>query len=809
MEYGESQNRGEKLKPIRILDRNFNLLGEIDDYGSLMWTRKWHKPNSFEFHINVNKQNTQHLQKDNIIVFGGYKGVVKHREIDTEDEETIHIKGKSLSSILGKRITIPPTGQAYDTVNSNVETLMKAYVMNNCIYPIDPKRIIPNLILGTNYNRGENLRYQTRLKQLDEELEKISIGSGLGWYIDLDYNNKTLIFDVREGKDLTATQLINNPVLFSIDFDNIKSQSYIDSDFNYKNVGYVGGQGEGIDRVIKEVGGNETGLDRIETFIDARDIDDNLDLESRGKLKLAEMARLQSFESEIVPYSNFKYKEDWDLGDIVTIQNKKWNITLDSRITEVIEIYEQDGFRLDVNFGNTVPTLIEKIKQEMDKPHIEKGYLTEGVPGKDGVGLDYNWEGTELGVKKENESTFNYVNLKGDKGEKGDIGLQGPQGEQGARGLQGLQGPRGEQGIQGMQGPDGRSIEYTWNGTQLGIRLQGETSYQYVNLKGDKGDKGEQGVQGIQGPKGDQGIQGIEGPKGDTGTKGDTGDSLEFIWSGTQLGIRVEGTATYTYVDLKGDKGDVGSQGAKGDIGPQGIQGEQGPKGDKGDPGSNTWADILNKPSTFPPSSHEHSEFIKTAISIPSGSNLNSYTTPGLYYNPSNAQVQTMTNRASNYSFSLIVTKHAGVSQLWTDYSSSSHNIYHRNYYNGTWGSWKLLSMDGHTHNYLPLNGGTLTGELITNGNLRTPNGWNYWRTPYGYIQIGPANTSYAHIYTDRPSFYFNKELRVLGNPLWHSNKINVAQNNTSYTTKQVRNIVYSTGNPSGGSNGDMWVKYK
>ena len=35
------------------------------------------------------------------------------------------------------------------------------------------------------------------------------------------------------------------------------------------------------------------------------------------------------------------------------------------------------------------------------------------------------------------------------------------------------------------------------------------------------------------------------------------------------------------------------------------------------------------------------------------------------------------------------------------------------------------------------------------------------------------------------------------------------AQNNTSYTTKQVRNITISTASPSGGGNGDVWLKYK
>ena len=34
------------------------------------------------------------------------------------------------------------------------------------------------------------------------------------------------------------------------------------------------------------------------------------------------------------------------------------------------------------------------------------------------------------------------------------------------------------------------------------------------------------------------------------------------------------------------------------------------------------------------------------------------------------------------------------------------------------------------------------------------------------------------------------------------------AQSNTSYTTRQIRNFVLSTSDPSGGSNGDVWIKY-
>jgi hypothetical protein len=46
---------------------------------------------------------------------------------------------------------------------------------------------------------------------------------------------------------------------------------------------------------------------------------------------------------------------------------------------------------------------------------------------------------------------------------------------------------------------------------------------------------------------------------------------------------------------------------------------------------------------------------------------------------------------------------------------------------------------------------------------------WTRNATPYGNIEFGPANTTWAHIYTDRPNFYFNKELYVNGNRVYNT----------------------------------------
>lgn len=88
-------------------------------------------------------------------------------------------------------------------------------------------------------------------------------------------------------------------------------------------------------------------------------------LNDRGNNKLAETKEIQTFDSKINLTSNLVYKTDYDLGDIVTCTSKKWGITINSRITEIEEIYEEKGLSINATFGNNVPTLIDKIKQQI------------------------------------------------------------------------------------------------------------------------------------------------------------------------------------------------------------------------------------------------------------------------------------------------------------------------------------------------------------------------------------------------------------------------------------------------------------
>ncbi len=73
---------------------------------------------------------------------------------------------------------------------------------------------------------------------------------------------------------------------------------------------------------------------------------------------------------------------------------------------------------------------------------------------------------------------------------------------------------------------------------------------------------------------------------------------------------------------------------------------------------------------------------------IPKNSNLNSYTTAGLYYNNSTSDATSITNMPAQVPFSLFVEKHSGVKQTFTNYSTSGIQTWVRNFNNGVWSSW-------------------------------------------------------------------------------------------------------------------------
>ena len=313
------------------------------------------------------------LQRESIIYKKGDSeaGYIETRNLsqDADGKEVLVIKGKFLTGYLNRRIV-----WGTEILNTTVEVAMRTMLTNNCITAIDTDRDIPNLSLGTLNNYIDSVDYQTSYKNLADEIESLSNTNNLGYRVKFDTTNKKLVFETYEGLNRSVNQSDNARCIFSKEFENILEQEYTDSLNNYKNLCLIGGMGEGVARKLVTIG-DSNGLDRFEVFNDQKslsnetdgvvmnDIDYNNLLVEKGNGTLATTLNTLTFDSKINKNSNLGYKTNWDLGDIVTVVNKPWNITKDVRISEIEEVYEQDGLSINVTFGSSIPTLITKIKQ--------------------------------------------------------------------------------------------------------------------------------------------------------------------------------------------------------------------------------------------------------------------------------------------------------------------------------------------------------------------------------------------------------------------------------------------------------------
>ena len=120
----------------------------------------------------------------------------------------------------------------------------------------------------------------------------------------------------------------------------------------------------------------------------------------------------------------------------------------------------------------------------------------------------------------------------------------------------------------------------------------------------------------------------------------------------------------------------------------------------------------------------------------------------------------------------------SAVYDYWTSEGviNSDHNINAPIFYDSNDTSYYLNPASTSNLNGLTVNGSLdMTDDSISIDNQKgfsNSGAWTRNQTPHGYIDFGPANTSHAHIYTDRPNFYFNKDLQVSGQTVYHTGNL-------------------------------------
>lgn len=346
---------------LYIFNTNRELVGIVESFEYLRWTRRYSQCGSFELKAIATQENAELLKEGNIIWKNDDEeaGIIEHLSLSQTDQEFITVSGRFATSFLARRI-VWQTEKLSGDISDCVEQLIE----NNLINPSDVARKISGISFSSpslDIPISTQISYRNLMDAVTELCEVSEVG------IKTIFTPETGVFTIMLYKG-TESQAV-----FSKEYENLTEQVYTVSAADFANTALVGGEGEGAERTFVAItsGSGET---RHEIFVDAKDLraeDFGVDyintLIFRGQSKLNEQVIRYSFDTSVNPHGSLTYKVDFDLGQVVKVISKAWGVSMTTRIAEVEETYDADGQSISVVFGKSELTIAQKIRSDMSE----------------------------------------------------------------------------------------------------------------------------------------------------------------------------------------------------------------------------------------------------------------------------------------------------------------------------------------------------------------------------------------------------------------------------------------------------------
>lgn len=382
------------MDELYLLDEQLNRKHIIDTYSSIIWAKRYNSVGDCELVISATEDNFNKVKECRYISRPDDDMVCKIEKIEIQtDEENGNqfiITGTDIKNILNQRIVAKQTN-----FNGLVEDYIRKLITDSIINPTNTDRKIKNFILADKVGFTERIREQVTYDYVGDKIQELC--QQYGWGYKVTVNNGNFVFALYKGEDKSQY------VTFSEDYDNISTTDYTKDDSKIKNVALIAGEGEGVARVTTSIGSG-LGIDRHELYVDARDISSEIDydellssypngkekiinniiyyqvnnvniailtkddkgqvtkvklcsnvyienLKNTGYEKMSAYTTISSFTGEVVVGINYTYKQDYDLGSIVSIVNE-YGISIKVRISEIIESQDDSGYSMEPTFEN-------------------------------------------------------------------------------------------------------------------------------------------------------------------------------------------------------------------------------------------------------------------------------------------------------------------------------------------------------------------------------------------------------------------------------------------------------------------------
>lgn len=336
---------------VRIYNPELELQGVIDEFSSLIWIRRYQTPGEFELRTPYAAESKNLLIPENIVQkFDGDEvveaGVIENLQMN---KDQIVVKGRFLESYLERRLikeTQYYTGNAEDSLRRIVSNMVP----------------IPLLTLGADRGLSERLEFQATYKTVLSIVQKVCKGTTLGFRIRPDFSSRNLYFEVYKGVDRTSSAAAK--VIFSEKYDNLLNEVYTYDSTNYRTKVFVTQLVNDVRTAYSVGGGSGLGLREVHA---ATQVDTNgrtaeeirQSMERQGQRVLEARTINESFTFSTDADSPFKYRTDYDIGDLTHVKHIAWNIDLALRIMEIEEDYEGGGREIILTCGSPLPMYID------------------------------------------------------------------------------------------------------------------------------------------------------------------------------------------------------------------------------------------------------------------------------------------------------------------------------------------------------------------------------------------------------------------------------------------------------------------
>lgn len=348
------------------LDTQLRRIDVFDRYQSLIWAERFSDYGDFELRISSNnavrsafKPGTRCVinESDRIMVVE----TVKDR-IDTDGRKYLEIKGPELVESFNDAVALDVSVLGTDDQKWYFDTMLPAAIVRQIFEDIlvtgtvDPGDVLPFYVPGNLYptdtipEPADEVSLSIPPTTVYSAIKQVCDIYGLGFRLYRNDDAGELYFNVYAGSDRTTGQTTLPAVIFSPELDNLQDVSFLSSISGYKNVAYViapnGSMivyGFGIDPGV-------AGFERKVLLVDASDITEpagptlNARLTQRGSEQLALNTSLAAFDGEVAKNSQFRYKRDYELGDLVEIRDSD-KVANQMVVSEQIYVNDEQGFR--------------------------------------------------------------------------------------------------------------------------------------------------------------------------------------------------------------------------------------------------------------------------------------------------------------------------------------------------------------------------------------------------------------------------------------------------------------------------------